>query len=143
MTEKERLLKTLSGEKTGRPPVICPGGMMTMASREVMVKTGCICPDAHRNAGKMAAISIVMHDEAVIENLGIPFCMTVEAEAWGGEGEDGDEVTEPSIVNYPLESVREWRSLKPLNPVKDGRLPVIIECTGMLKKWRDSAFAYR
>lgn len=136
MTEKERLLKTLAGEKVDRKPVICPGGMMTMASREVMKSTGCVWPEAHRNAEKMATLSIAMHDEAGLENLGIPFCMTVEAEAWGGEVEDGDQVTEPCIVNYPLKTVAEWRNLKGLDPFKDGRLPIIIKCTEILSKKR-------
>jgi [methyl-Co(III) methanol-specific corrinoid protein]:coenzyme M methyltransferase len=134
MTEKERLLKALRGEVVDRRPVICPGGMMTMACREVMVKTGCRWPDVHRDAGKMATLSLAMRDETGMENLGIPFCMTVEAEALGGEVEDGDEVTEPGIVRYPLKSVPEWKSLKPLNPYRDGRLPTILECTGILSK---------
>ncbi|GAN33231.1 MAG: MtaA/CmuA family methyltransferase [Candidatus Brocadia sp. AMX2] len=134
MTEKERLLKVLCGEKVDRPPVISPGGMMTMASREVMEKTDCRWPAVHRDAEKMATLSIAMHDEAGIENLGIPFCMTVEAEALGGEVEDGDEVTEPRIIHYPLKSAEEWRSLKELNPYKDGRLPVILACTSLLNQ---------
>lgn len=134
MTEKERLLKVLRGEAVDRRPVICPGGMMTMACREVMVKTGCRWPDVHRDAEKMATLSLAMHDETGMENLGIPFCMTVEAEALGGEVEDGDEVTEPGIVQYPLRSASEWKNLKALNPHKDGRLPTILECTKILSK---------
>lgn len=134
MTEKERLLKILRGGKIDRSPVISPGGMMVMACREVMERTGCRWPSVHRDAEKMAALSVAMHDEAGIENLGIPFCMTVEAEALGGEVEDGDEVTEPRITNYPLKSVEEWRSLNWLNPYKDGRLPVILTCTSLLSR---------
>ncbi len=134
MTEKERLLKILRGEKVDRPPVIIPGGMMTMASREIMERMNCRWPSVHRDAEKMAALSVAMHDEAGIENLGIPFCMTVEAEALGGEVEDGDEVTEPRITNYPLKSVEEWRSLNRLNPYKDGRLPTILKCTSILSQ---------
>lgn len=136
MNEKERLLKTLSGESVDRPPVICPGGMMTMASRDVMAKTNCRWPEVHRDAGKMATLSAAMHDEAGIENLGIPFCMTVEAEALGGEVEDGDEVTEPNIVSYPLQSVTDWTQLKPLDPQKHGRLPAILDCTRQLAEER-------
>lgn len=134
MTEKERLLKALRNEQVDRPPVIAPGGMMTMASKEVMEQTNCCWPAVHRDAGKMATLSISMHHETGIENLGIPFCMTVEAEALGGEVEDGDEVTEPHMVNYPLKSVEGWRSLQELNPDKDGRLPSILACTSLLSK---------
>lgn len=132
MTEKERLLKVLAGEKADRPPVVCPGGMMTMASREVMAETDCVWPEAHRDAEKMACLSMAMHDSAGLENLGIPFCMTVEAEAWGGEVEEGDEVTEPCIINYPLKAVADWRGLKALDPKSDGRLPTVLKCTGIL-----------
>ncbi|TLD42687.1 MAG: Methylcobalamin methyltransferase MMP0831 [Candidatus Jettenia ecosi] len=134
MIEKERLLKVLQGKHADRTPVICPGGMMTMASREVMVKTGCRWPAIHRDAKKMAELSIAMHNETGMENLGIPFCMTVEAEALGGEVEDGDEITEPSMVHYPLKSVKQWRDLKEIDPYKDGRLPTILECTAIVSQ---------
>lgn len=107
-----------------------------MASREVMAMTDCRWPEVHRDAGRMATLSGAMRDQSGLENLGIPFCMTVEAEALGGEIEDGDEVTEPSIVSYPLQSVAEWRNLRPLDPYRDGRLPTILECTERLARER-------
>ena len=134
MTEKERLLNVLRGECIDRTPVICPGGMMTMACREVMIQTGCRWPAAHRDAQKMAELSIAMRMQTGLENLGIPFCMTAEAEAFGGEVEDGDEITSPHMVQYPLKSVKQWRDLKELNPHTDGRLPIILECTAILSQ---------
>lgn len=134
MTEKERILKVLRDEPVDRPPVIFPGGMMAMACREVMVKTGCYWPEVHRDAVKMAVLSAAMHDESGFENVGIPFCMTVEAEAFGGEVEDGDETTTPGMVQYPLDSVSQWKNLKELNPYRDGRLPTILECTRILSE---------
>ncbi len=134
MTEKERLLKVLRGESVDRAPVICPGGMMTMACREVMIQTGCRWPAVHRDAQKMAELSIAMRMETGLENLGIPFCMTAEAEAFGGEVEDGDEITNPHMAQYPLKSVKQWKDLKELNPHKDGRLPTILECTAILSQ---------
>ncbi|MBI2897579.1 MAG: methylcobamide--CoM methyltransferase [Deltaproteobacteria bacterium] len=133
LSEKERLLLTLSGRKVDRAPVICPGGMMTMASREVMRETGHRWPEAHRDPHRMAALSLAMRAATGLENLGSPFCMTVEAEAWGGEVEDGDEVTPPSVLAYPLESVREWPKLRALDPRRDGRLPAVLECTRLLR----------
>ena len=134
MTEKERLLKVLRGERVDRAPVICPGGMMTMACRDVMIQTGCRWPAVHRDAQKMAELSIAMRMQTGLENLGIPFCMTAEAEAFGGEVEDGDEITSPHIVQYPLKSVKQWRDLKELNPHTDGRLPTILKGTAILSQ---------
>ena len=57
---------------------------MTMACREVMAKVGCRWPVVHRDEEKMVTLAIAMHKETGFENIGIPFCMTVEAEAWGG-----------------------------------------------------------
>jgi [methyl-Co(III) methanol-specific corrinoid protein]:coenzyme M methyltransferase len=134
MTEKERLLKVLRGESVDRTPVICPGGMMTMACREVMIQTGCRWPAVHRDAQKMAELSIAMRRQTGFENLGIPFCMTAEAEAFGGEVEDGDEITSPHMVQYSLKSMKRWRDLKELNPHTDGRLPTILKCTAILSQ---------
>lgn len=133
MSERERLLRVLRGERVDRPPVICPGGMMTMASREVMRETGCVWPGAHRDPHRMATLALAMRAATGFENVGIPFCMTVEAEAWGGEVEDGDEVTPPWVRAYPLESVRQWSKLQALDPGRDGRLPVILECTRLVR----------
>lgn len=133
LTERERLRRVLAGEPVDRPSVICPGGMMTMACREVMQSCGCCWPEVHRNPARMATLSEAMRSESGLENVGIPFCMTVEAEAWGGEVEDGDECTEPCIVDYPLKALEDWRSLKALDPSRDGRLPVIVECTRLLR----------
>ena len=107
---------------------------MTNASREVMRKTGFRWPEAHRGAQPMAGLALAMRAEAGFENLGIPFCMTVEAEAWGGEIEVGDEITPPSVHRYCLHSVEQWRELKPLDPYRDGRMPIVLECTKLVRE---------
>ena len=47
MQQKERLLKTLKGEPVDRPPVICPGGMMSMVATGLMEMSGSFWPLAH------------------------------------------------------------------------------------------------
>jgi uroporphyrinogen-III decarboxylase len=42
-----------------------------------------------------------------IENLGLPFCMTVEAEALGAEVEMDSIYNEPRVVKYPLSRLKE------------------------------------
>ena len=40
-------------------------------------------PEAHYDAEKMAALAKAVYDKGFFENYGVPFCMTVEAEAMG------------------------------------------------------------
>ena len=83
ITPKERLFRVLKGEKVDRPPCICPGGMMNMIVEEVMDITGVKWPEAHSDAGMMADLSEGIYTNGGFENFGVPFCMTVEAEAMG------------------------------------------------------------
>jgi [methyl-Co(III) methanol-specific corrinoid protein]:coenzyme M methyltransferase len=133
MDERERLHRALAGESVDRPPVVCPGGMMCAAVREVMRTCGRAWPDVHRDAAAMTDLALATREATGLENLGVPFCMTVESEAWGGEIEDGDETTSPSVYEEPLESVRAWTTLRELDPHRDGRMPVLVDCTQRLR----------
>jgi len=133
MLERERLRRALTGAPVDRPPVVCPGGMMASAMREVMRCCGRGCPAVHRDAAAMADLAVATREATGLENLGVPFCMTVESEAWGGEVEEGDETTAPSVLVEPLASAAEWTSLSELDPRRDGRLPVLVDCTRRLR----------
>ena len=41
LNEKERLLKILKGKDVDRPPVICPGGMMSACISEILKDIEC------------------------------------------------------------------------------------------------------
>jgi [methyl-Co(III) methanol-specific corrinoid protein]:coenzyme M methyltransferase len=100
---KERLLRKLHGEGVERPPVICPGGMMNAAVVDIMEDTGRTLPGGHFDADLMAEIARDISQMTGFENYGVPFCMTVEAEALGSEIDPGDLSCEPKIVKelYP------------------------------------------
>lgn len=134
LTEKERLLHALSGRKCDRPPVICPGGMMTMASAEVMEKTGNSWPSAHIQPDKMAGLALAMHDLTGLENLGVPFCMTVEAEAFGCQVDYGKINREPRIARSALEDTEGIASLRAIDPGRSGRMPVILDAIHLLRE---------
>jgi [methyl-Co(III) methanol-specific corrinoid protein]:coenzyme M methyltransferase len=106
LSPKERLLDTLSKKKVDRPPVICTGGMMNSAIVDVMTKTGHTLPEAHFEAGCMADLAAGIHNETGFENLGIPFCMTVEAEVLGSEVDFGSLACEPKIARELYPSVK-------------------------------------
>ncbi len=133
LTEKERLITILSGGKVDRVPLTCSGGMMSMATIEVMEMTQCYWPEAHRNPQKMARLVKAMHDVSGFENLGVPFCMTVEAEAFGSEVNYGSARVHPKVVKEVIQAIRDANKLKKLNPQKDGRMPVILDAIGNLR----------
>ncbi|MBI5598809.1 MAG: hypothetical protein HY890_03625 [Deltaproteobacteria bacterium] len=142
MNEKDRFLRAVSGGGCDRPPVIVPGSFVSMASREVMEKGGFLTPSLHSSGRMLSELSVFLHDEAGIENLGVPFTLRVESEAYGGEtdqrpaGMAGRRAAGPSTPSYPLKEAAEYKKLKKLNPHKDGRLPVVLECIAELSNRR-------
>ena len=95
---KERLLSKLRGDSIDRPPVICPGGMLNAAIVEVMEHTGHKLPDGHSDAELMANLARDISHLTGFENFGVPFCMTVEAEALGSSIDLGSLICEPKIL---------------------------------------------
>ncbi len=132
MTPKERLLAAAKLQPLDRPPCICPGGMMNMMFRDIMEKIGCPWPEAHEDPKKMAGLAAGLYDAGGFENYGVPFCMTVEAEAMGAKVEMGDLLCEPHVVDSPLQKVADWPTLTALR-ADAGRVPVVLEALHLLK----------
>jgi [methyl-Co(III) methanol-specific corrinoid protein]:coenzyme M methyltransferase len=107
LSPKERLLNTLTRKPVDRPPVVCTGGMMNAAIVDVMTKSGNTLPEAHFDAGRMADLAGDIHVETGFENIGIPFCMTVEAEVLGSEINFGTLACEPKIERELYRSVND------------------------------------
>lgn len=106
LSPKERLLDSLAKKRVDRPPVICTGGMMNSAIVDVMTKTGHTLPEAHFEAGRMADLASDIHVETGFENIGIPFCMTVEAEVLGSDVDFGSLACEPKIARELFPSAK-------------------------------------
>lgn len=132
LTAKERLEKIFRGEKVDRLPCICPGGMMNMITTELMDTCGISWPEAHTDAQMMAKLAVASYENGCFENIGVPFCMTVEAQAMGAEVTMGSKIFEPHVTNYAMDSVLEWRKLNPLD-VECGRAKVVIDAIHILK----------
>lgn len=107
LSPKQRLLDTLGKKQVDRPPVICTGGMMNAAIVDVMTRTGHTLPEAHFRAERMSVLAGDIHAETGFENLGIPFCMTVEAEVLGSEIDFGSLACEPKIARESFASTRD------------------------------------
>lgn len=107
LSPKERLLDTLAKRAVDRPPVICTGGMMNSAIVEVMTTSGHTLPEAHFTAERMADLAGAVHQQTGFENIGVPFCMTVEAEVLGSDIDFGTLACEPKIAREPFRSNRD------------------------------------
>lgn len=125
-SRKKRLLEALAGASVDRPPVICPGGMMNMVTKELMDVVGVYLPGAHQDARLMTALAKAVVEEGLFENVGVPFCMTVEAEAYGATVDLGNEIYEPHVVNYPMVKVGDWKKLSPIDLGK-GRPGIVLQ----------------
>jgi len=125
LSPKERLLGVLSGHKTDRSPVICPGGMMNAAVVEVQRVSGEWLPDAHGDTRRMVRLAREIQRQTGFENYGIPFCMTIEPEALGSEIDIGDAACEPKIVREAYANVSEvdFRDIRAL--LEDDRVGVL------------------
>jgi MtaA/CmuA family methyltransferase len=133
MEQKTRLLSILQGQTTDRPPFICPGGMMNMAVTELMDAAECSWPEAHLDSTMMARLTLAANRLAGIENVGVPFCMTVEAEAMGAQIDLGSQGSEPNIAVYPMNSVADTDRLSNID-VTAGRAGVCVNAIRILRK---------
>ncbi len=132
LSPKERLFRAIKKEKIDRPPCICPGGMMNMIIEDVMDITGVKWPEAHSDAEMMAKLTMGVYENGGFENFGVPFCMTVEAEAMGATVGLGTKINEPRVTEYPINSVTEWRNLKNID-MHEGRTKAVLDAIKILK----------
>ena len=132
MTEKERLSAILNQCPADRPACICPGGMMNMVTSALMDVSGIRLPDAHTSAEQMAGLARAVYDAGCFENVGVPFCMTVEAEAMGAPVDLGSDTIEPRVTGYVIRSVSEYSRLKRLDP-EHGRCRTVLDAIRILK----------
>jgi [methyl-Co(III) methanol-specific corrinoid protein]:coenzyme M methyltransferase len=105
--------------------------MMNMAITEVMQQTGSLWPDAHCNSRAMSRLALGVQRLTGADNLGVPFCMTVEAEAMGAEVTMGTVDSEPRVAGYPLSVVAEWPRLREIE-TGSGRVAVVAEAVNLL-----------
>jgi MtaA/CmuA family methyltransferase len=85
----------------------------------------------------MANLSAEMFKLGGFENYGVPFCMTVEAEALGAPVFLGTKSTEPRVSAYILENSRDWNRLEPIDYSK-GRVRTVLDAIALLKQQSDA-----
>lgn len=133
MTPKKRLECVLEGKEVDRPPCICPGGMMNMVTSQLMETVNIYMPEAHTDAVKMAGLAKAVYEQGCFENYGVPFCMTVEAEAMGAKVNMGSTVYEPHVDEYMIDTVSDWGKLSKLD-CQTGRVKTVLDAIKILKE---------
>ena len=133
MTSRERLLNILHGRPADRPSVLCPGGMMSMAVTEVMTAET-TWPRSHVQQQAMGDLALAMQDASGFDNLALPFCMTLEAEAYGAQVNFGDAVTQPRVTGPILPPDGSGRL--PIPDFRSGRPAMVLGVMGRLKAER-------
>jgi [methyl-Co(III) methanol-specific corrinoid protein]:coenzyme M methyltransferase len=93
-------------------------------------------PRAHKDPVKMAKLGSAAQRLCGLDNVSLPFCMTVEAEAFGAPINFHEEMIKwPSITTF---QVKEPTDLTiPQDVSTAGRIPVIIKAIKLLKKEYD------
>lgn len=129
LTEKERLLSIFDKVPVDRPAVICPGGMMSAATTEVLMNMG---GGFHTDPAVMAKAAEEIKLATGFENLGVPFCMTVEAESLGSAVDLGDAFVEPRVTAYVSGEPAEIIGRPLPDPQNCGRIPVMLEAIRLL-----------
>lgn len=132
MDEKERLLSVLKGDRVDRPPVICPGGMMSACVTEISDLVG---GGHHSDTGAMVSAARKINELIGFENYGVPFCLTAEVEALGASVNLGDNLIEPRVTRYndePLEAIMDNYQVD----VTAGRMGIVLEAIRELRNSR-------
>ena len=134
LARAERLLRVLQRRSVDRAPVICAGGMMNAAVVDVMQETGHTLPAAHFDAAGMATLAEDVSRATGFENLGVPFCMTVEPELLGSAIDPGTLQCEPKVSREAFASVEEveYRDVGAL--ARSGRIEVVAGATALLSR---------
>ena len=125
------LTAALHDGKPERIPCICPGGMMNMLTTEMMDHCCAAWPLAHTDKETMAKLAAFPYENGLFDNIGVPFCMTVEAEAMGARVDLGDRCTEPRVAEYAISTVKNWEQLTPID-LSVGRCKVVLEAISLL-----------
>lgn len=123
----------LRNGEVDRPPVICPGGMMSACVTEVL---DYIDGNHHNNLSSMVASARKIHELTGFENLGVPWCITAEPELFGAGVNLGDNKIEPRITYYNEDDLETIMGRYPVSfndTDRCGRINVILDAIKILK----------
>lgn len=129
-------MAALASEPTTRFPVLGPGGLINVLSRTTLDRFGIPLPAAHYSGVMMAELAVAAYDMIGYDNIGVPLCLTVEAEALGARVDIGDTLALPRIVSFPDVSTEEIIANALPGLLSHGRVPQVMRAVSLLKGMR-------
>ncbi|EGW39492.1 uroporphyrinogen decarboxylase family protein [Desulfosporosinus sp. OT] len=111
----------------------CTGDDLEQIPEEVIEKTGITFPGAHSDKNNMATLAkeLRKHRGDVIAR--VPFCVTVEGEAYGALIKLGDAMNGPRVESYRYTSIEEMSNIQSLN-LNEGRIREVLNAVEILAK---------
>ena len=134
MNSRERVLKLFAREPIDYIPVFSGYGSITVHGLE---KNGWRFADIHTDALKMAQVAASSYQLFGFESAVVPFDMGVEAEVLGSKVNfysHREDVVYPTIVEHAAEKVVDLDIIIPSDLGNAGRIKLVREALGMLKK---------
>ena len=131
MNEKDRLLDTLSLKEVDRIPCVSP---LQTGTLDLMEASGARWPEAHDDPEAMARLALAAHTVAGIENVRVPFDVTVDATAFGAVTGKATLDRQPSILEEPITTPEQLEQVELPDPLGDGRAPVVIDAVERLSR---------
>lgn len=126
MSPKKRVISALLGSRRlDRPPIIC---VNQTATREQLNFLNLSFSEVHTDPKKMARLSLMAIDMLGFDNVRVPFCQTVEAEALGCKVRFSD-VNLPSVESHPY-SMDSPPKLDGI--LSKDRIPVVVSTVSIL-----------
>jgi MtaA/CmuA family methyltransferase len=129
MNLTDRLLAVLTGQPVDRPPVV---GVTNAVTLGLMEAVGARFPEVHHDSGQMAKLGSAAFTVCGLESVKVPFDLTVEAGALGGEVDFGTFDTLPKVKVPPFASPEQLTVEEDF--VNRGRMPVVLEAIRLCRK---------
>lgn len=125
-------MAVLKGKKEDIDGIPCINSA-SVSTLEFMKAYDAYWPAAHKNSEKMAKLGSSAHKLCSLDNVSIPFCMTVEAEVLGANIDfHENEIKWPSVKQFQVKDPSDLKLPKDVSTA--GRVPVIREAIKILKK---------
>ena len=110
---------------------ICTRDDLEQIPEEVVKKTGLTLPGAHSDKKSMATLAGVLRKHRGDVIARVPFCNTVEAEAYGAHIKLGNALNGPRVESYRFPSIEEMSDLPSLD-LNKGRIKEVLDAVELL-----------